>query len=89
MQIQLCDAEFALDDVALRVRGEHSWESNQRRKPLQQMRDGKRTKCTKQAEVATVMSNLVHEGERRGTSPSHHHLWSFFMASLEQDSDPV
>ena len=60
-----------------RVRGEQSWKSNQRRIALQQMRGGKRTKRGKQSEVATALSNCVHEGERRGTCPSHL-LWSYF-----------
>lgn len=59
--------------------------------PLQQMRDGKRRKRGEQTEVVTALSDCVCDGYRRGTSLSHHLLWSFFFffftPDVEWDND--
>lgn len=64
-----------------RVRGKYNWKSNQRRNPLQQMQDWKRTRWGKRSKVTTAL--CAHEGERGGICPSHHLLWSYFYCLSE------
>lgn len=66
-----------------RVSGEQSWESNQRRIPLQQMRNGKRTRHGKQLQLLHSLTVFVKEKEEALLHPIIFYD-PIFTAGLEQ-----